>query len=84
MTEMRRCPACHQMAMVHMGPVRDWAVDSPPVDAAQYRLWRCTTITSTPQGPKPCATEIKRKDDGKASIDPRYTEPLGIGGDHFK
>jgi hypothetical protein len=50
------------------GAVTEWADDPPPIDAADYELWRCTTVD--------CGAEIKRKRDGSASRDPRWAVPL--------
>lgn len=56
------CPACRQRTQELIGPVTEWSMEPPLVDAAEYRLWRCTV----------CGYEVKRKDDGTATRDPRY------------
>lgn len=71
----RRCPSCRQMTMARVGPVAEWPDDPPPVDAHLYALWRCTFVHPDPsQGA--CRSEIKRKEDGAATADPRWSKPI--------
>ena len=72
-TAPRRCPSCRQPTMRLVGPVTEWADDPPPVDAADYWLWRCTFVHPD-QGA--CGFECKRKADGAATTDPRWCAPI--------
>ena len=74
-TASRRCPSCRQPTLRLVGPVTEWSTDPPPSDHADYWLWRCTFVHPDPdQGA--CANEIKRKADGAATTDPRWSEPI--------
>lgn len=63
---LRQCPNCRH-AMTLVGPVESWSTDPPPVDAAEYELYRCA-----------CGCEVAAKPDGTATRDARWTRRLEV------
>jgi hypothetical protein len=78
-TSPDRCRLCGNLTLVSTGEIAldESGLDPSLVDADEYILWRCTFSSVDEDGePIACGWTVKRKPDGKASRDPRYTEQV--------
>jgi len=84
MNEPRWCPNCRKTTLTYIGDEPAWWEDPATAltDAAEYRLWRCSQPPELCNSGKsdaegnPLPYEVKRKDDGTATADPRFTRLL--------